>query len=102
MRHEDGTQEGTYGWVDPNGVLRYSWHFHSACIVVIVMVMSVKLLAFLFGNISFHRLFDYVADNLGYRIVQVFTFGFVQFSLGTILYHIMDTLPLTIAIYMVV
>merc|ERR1712223_2167312 len=33
----DGTQEGTYGWVDPNGVL---------------------------------RLFDYVADNLGYRIVQ--------------------------------
>merc|ERR1711934_898547 len=37
VRHEDGTQEGTYGWVDPNGVL---------------------------------RLFDYVADNLGYRIVQ--------------------------------
>merc|ERR1711915_416919 len=33
----DGTQEGTYGWVDPNGVL---------------------------------RLFDYVADNLGYRIVK--------------------------------
>merc|ERR1712168_760156 len=33
----DGTQEGTYGWVDPNGVL---------------------------------RLFDYIADNLGYRIVQ--------------------------------
>ena len=23
MRHEDGSQEGTYGWVDPNGVLRY-------------------------------------------------------------------------------
>ena len=22
VRHEDGTQEGTYGWVDPNGVLR--------------------------------------------------------------------------------
>ena len=22
MRHEDGSQEGTYGWVDPNGVLR--------------------------------------------------------------------------------
>merc|ERR1712032_537999 len=39
VRHEDGSQEGTYGWVDPNGVL---------------------------------RLFDYVADNLGYRIVQVF------------------------------
>merc|ERR1712222_82426 len=37
VRHEDGSQEGTYGWVDPNGVL---------------------------------RLFDYVADNLGYRIVQ--------------------------------
>merc|ERR1711863_234231 len=37
VRHEDGTQEGTYGWVGPNGVL---------------------------------RLFDYVADNLGYRIVQ--------------------------------
>merc|ERR1712123_513678 len=35
--HPDGTQEGTYGWVDPNGVL---------------------------------RLFDYVADNLGYRIVK--------------------------------
>ena len=50
------------------------------CVVVIVMVMSVILLALLFGNISFHRLFDYVADNLGYRIVQVFTFGFVQFS----------------------
>ena len=50
------------------------------CDVVIVMVRSVKLLAFLFGNISFHRLFDYVADNLGYRIVQVFTFRFVQFS----------------------
>ena len=33
----DGTQEGTYGWVDPNGVL---------------------------------RLYDYVADNLGYRIVK--------------------------------
>lgn len=31
----DGSVEGTYGWVDPNGVL---------------------------------RLFDYVADNLGYRI----------------------------------
>lgn len=38
MRHEDGTQEGTYGWVDPNGVL---------------------------------RLFDYIADELGYRITQV-------------------------------
>ena len=25
VRHEDGTQEGTYGWVDPNGVLRYFW-----------------------------------------------------------------------------
>ena len=50
------------------------------CFVVIVMVMSVILLALLLGNISFHRLFDYVADNLGYRIVQVFTFGFVQFS----------------------
>merc|ERR1712013_20123 len=37
VRHEDGSQEGTYGWVDPNGVL---------------------------------RLFDYNADNLGYRIVQ--------------------------------
>jgi len=37
VRHEDGSQEGTYGWVDPNGVL---------------------------------RLFDYVADNQGYRIVQ--------------------------------
>lgn len=35
--HDDGTQEGTYGWVDPNGFL---------------------------------RLFDYIADNLGYRIVQ--------------------------------
>merc|ERR1719427_968922 len=35
--HPDGSQEGTYGWVDPNGVL---------------------------------RLFDYVADNLGYRIVK--------------------------------
>ena len=23
VRHEDGSQEGTYGWVDPNGVLRY-------------------------------------------------------------------------------
>jgi len=33
----DGTQEGTYGWVDPNGVL---------------------------------RLFDYIADNFGYRIVK--------------------------------
>ena len=38
VRHEDGSQEGTYGWVDPNGVL---------------------------------RLFDYIADDLGYRIVQV-------------------------------
>merc|ERR1712181_17097 len=37
VRHKDGSQEGTYGWVDPNGVL---------------------------------RLFDYVADDLGYRIVQ--------------------------------
>jgi len=35
--HPDGTQEGTYGWVDPNGVL---------------------------------RLFDYIADNFGYRIVK--------------------------------
>merc|ERR1711981_232744 len=35
--HPDGTQEGTYGWVDPNGVL---------------------------------RLFDYIADGLGYRIVK--------------------------------
>merc|ERR1712228_61133 len=35
VRHEDGTQEGTYGWVDPNGVL---------------------------------RLFDYVADNLGFEV----------------------------------
>lgn len=33
----DGSQEGTYGWVDPNGVL---------------------------------RLFDYIADNFGYRIVK--------------------------------
>ena len=38
MRHADGSQEGTYGWVDPNGVL---------------------------------RLYDYIADDLGYRIVQV-------------------------------
>jgi len=37
VRHDDGSQEGTYGWVDPTGVL---------------------------------RLFDYVADDLGYRIVQ--------------------------------
>lgn len=35
--HPDGTQEGTYGWVDPNGVL---------------------------------RLFDYIADSAGYRIVK--------------------------------
>lgn len=35
--HPDGTQEGTYGWVDPTGVL---------------------------------RLFDYIADDLGYRIVK--------------------------------
>jgi len=35
--NSDGSQEGTYGWVDPNGVL---------------------------------RLFDYVADNQGYRIVK--------------------------------
>jgi len=33
----DGSQEGTYGWVDPNGVL---------------------------------RLFDFIADNQGYRIVK--------------------------------
>jgi len=33
----DGSQEGTYGWVDPNGVL---------------------------------RLYDYIADNQGYRIVK--------------------------------
>jgi len=33
----DGSQEGTYGWVDPNGVL---------------------------------RLFDFIADNAGYRIVK--------------------------------
>ena len=33
----DGSQEGTYGWVDPNGVL---------------------------------RLFDYIADGFGYRIVK--------------------------------
>jgi len=37
VRHDDGSQEGTYGWVDPTGVL---------------------------------RLFDYIADDLGYRIVQ--------------------------------
>jgi len=37
VRHEDGSQEGTYGWVDPNGIL---------------------------------RMFDYIADHLGYRIVQ--------------------------------
>lgn len=35
--HPDGSQEGTYGWVDPNGVL---------------------------------RLFDYLADDQGYRIVK--------------------------------
>ena len=35
--HPDGSQEGTYGWVDPNNVL---------------------------------RLFDYIADNFGYRIVK--------------------------------
>merc|ERR1712227_831426 len=35
--HPDGTQEGTYGWVDPNNVL---------------------------------RLFDYIADGFGYRIVK--------------------------------
>jgi len=33
----DGSQEGTYGWIDPNGVL---------------------------------RLFDFIADNQGYRIVK--------------------------------
>jgi len=37
IRHDDGSQEGTYGWVDPTGVL---------------------------------RLFDFIADNQGYRIVQ--------------------------------
>ena len=35
--HPDGSQEGTYGWVDPNGVL---------------------------------RLYDYIADSDGYRIVK--------------------------------
>jgi len=37
----DGSQEGTYGWVDPNGVL---------------------------------RLFDYVADHLGYRIEKEYLY----------------------------
>eukprot|EP00095_Tigriopus_kingsejongensis_P002461 maker-scaffold1069_size64751-snap-gene-0.12 protein:Tk02461 transcript:maker-scaffold1069_size64751-snap-gene-0.12-mRNA-1 annotation:"hypothetical protein L798_04225" len=37
IRHEDGSVEGAYGWVDPNGVL---------------------------------RLFDYVSDDQGYRIVK--------------------------------
>lgn len=52
VRHEDGSQEGTYGWVDPNGVL---------------------------------RLFDYIADDLGYRIVQEALFKVGPASPGAVL-----------------
>ena len=50
--HPDGSQEGTYGWVDPNGVL---------------------------------RLYDYIADNQGYRIVKESLFKVGSVSSGTIL-----------------
>merc|ERR1712001_459627 len=48
----DGSQEGTYGWVDPNGVL---------------------------------RLFDYIADNFGYRIVKESLFKVGQAAPGATL-----------------
>merc|ERR1719347_1442010 len=48
----DGSQEGTYGWVDPNGVL---------------------------------RLYDYIADNQGYRIVKESLFKVGQASPGATL-----------------
>jgi hypothetical protein len=47
----DGSQEGTYGWVDPNGVL---------------------------------RLFDYIADNFGYRIVKESLFKVGAASPGSV------------------
>ena len=51
--HPDGSQEGTYGWVDPNGVL---------------------------------RLYDYDADNQGYRIVKesIFKVEYVSPGAGLI------------------
>ena len=48
----DGSQEGTYGWVDPNGVL---------------------------------RLFDYIADNFGYRIVKESLFKVGPAAPGSVL-----------------
>jgi len=48
----DGSQEGTYGWVDPNGVL---------------------------------RLYDYIADNQGYRIVKESLFKVGQAAPGATL-----------------
>jgi len=48
----DGSQEGTYGWVDPNGVL---------------------------------RLFDYIADGLGYRIVKESLFKVGAAAPGSVL-----------------
>merc|ERR1712025_1535347 len=47
----DGSQEGTYGWVDPNGVL---------------------------------RLYDYIADNQGYRIVKESLFKVGAYSPGAV------------------
>ena len=48
--HPDGSQEGTYGWVDPTGVL---------------------------------RLYDYIADDQGYRIVKESLFKVGSASPGT-------------------
>merc|ERR1711935_343727 len=50
--HPDGTQEGTYGWVDPTGTL---------------------------------RLYDYIADDQGYRIVKESLFKVGQSSPGSTL-----------------
>lgn len=57
--HPDGSQEGTYGWVDPNNVL---------------------------------RLFDYIADNFGYRIVKESLFKVGTASLLCICMHIPITM----------
>lgn len=58
QRHADGSVTGSYGWVDPNGVL---------------------------------RIFEYIADDLGYRIAKqslfkvcsLYTWGFKLFATKT-------------------